>query len=307
MPLTLVEILYKYFPFGTSELLCKLIATLQAISIFVSTISITAIALDRYQVIVYPTRDNLQRIGAVGILAGMWLLSLILASPMFIYKTLIINSDISLHHFGIDYIAFCIEDWPIEDGGTYYSIFSLFIQYLMPILIVSAAYLRIYSKLRNRMAVSGRINESDRDRERDRRIKRTNYLLISIAVIFGISWLPLNILNLFADIYYSNNRVLSQCFHVSYAVCHMMGMSSACSNPLLYGWLNDNFRKEFNEILCRRDQNHTRTTNRINSKRRNINGDNNTQVGLTNGDNNMRLESGVTENGLQTELTVLVR
>jgi hypothetical protein len=24
----------------------------------------------------------------------------------------------------------------------------------------------------------------------------------------------------------------------------------ACSNPLLYGWLNDNFRKEFNEILC---------------------------------------------------------
>jgi hypothetical protein len=24
---------------------------------------------------------------------------------------------------------------------------------------------------------------------------------------------------------------------------------SACSNPLLYGWLNDNFRKEFNEIF----------------------------------------------------------
>lgn len=38
---------------------------------------------------------------------------------------------------------------------------------------------------------------------------------------------------------------------IAYAVCHMMGMSSACSNPLLYGWLNDNFRKEFNDILCR--------------------------------------------------------
>lgn len=34
---------------------------------------------------------------------------------------------------------------------------------------------------------------------------------------------------------------------------------TACSNPLLYGWLNDNFRKEFKEILkcCRR-----RNTNR---------------------------------------------
>lgn len=29
----------------------------------------------------------------------------------------------------------------------------------------------------------------------------------------------------------------------------MMGMSSACSNPVLYGWLNENFKKEFREIL----------------------------------------------------------
>lgn len=29
----------------------------------------------------------------------------------------------------------------------------------------------------------------------------------------------------------------------------MWGMSSACSNPFLYGWLNENFRKEFKEIL----------------------------------------------------------
>lgn len=41
---------------------------------------------------------------------------------------------------------------------------------------------------------------------------------------------------------------------IIYAVCHMTGMSSACANPLLYGWLNDNFRKEFREIgtsVCR--------------------------------------------------------
>ncbi|KAG5864837.1 hypothetical protein JTB14_027362 [Gonioctena quinquepunctata] len=37
---------------------------------------------------------------------------------------------------------------------------------------------------------------------------------------------------------------------VCYAVCHMMGMSSACSNPILYGCLNENFWKEFKDILC---------------------------------------------------------
>ena len=29
----------------------------------------------------------------------------------------------------------------------------------------------------------------------------------------------------------------------------MVGMSSACINPLLYGWLNENFRNEFLEIF----------------------------------------------------------
>lgn len=51
MPLTLMEILAKYWPLGNYSLVCKMIGTLQATSIFVSTISITAIAMDRYQVI----------------------------------------------------------------------------------------------------------------------------------------------------------------------------------------------------------------------------------------------------------------
>lgn len=50
MPLTLMEILTKYWPLGRQEIICKMLGTLQATSIFVSTISITAIALDRYQV-----------------------------------------------------------------------------------------------------------------------------------------------------------------------------------------------------------------------------------------------------------------
>uniref|UniRef100_A0A182JG59 G-protein coupled receptors family 1 profile domain-containing protein n=1 Tax=Anopheles atroparvus TaxID=41427 RepID=A0A182JG59_ANOAO len=79
-------------------------------------------------------------------------------------------------------------------------------------------------------------------------MQRTNYLLISIALIFGVSWLPLNLFNLFADIYV---KAITEDIMVAYAICHMVGMSSACSNPLLYGWLNDNFRKEFNELLCR--------------------------------------------------------
>ena len=49
-PLTAVEILTQYWPLGNTPILCKLVGTLQATSIFVSTVSITYIALDRYKV-----------------------------------------------------------------------------------------------------------------------------------------------------------------------------------------------------------------------------------------------------------------
>ncbi|XP_050069996.1 neuropeptide F receptor [Anopheles maculipalpis] len=255
MPLTLVEILTKYWPMGRLPFLCKSIGTLQATSIFVSTISITAIALDRYQVIVYPTRDSLQLMGAIAILTGIWIISIVLASPMFITRQLI-HYDVNLPSLGIEYVSYCIEDWPIAYGRVYYSAFTLCVQYVLPILIVSVAYLRIYLKLKHRLVVgtasstSGKSGEAKpvRERERGRRMQRTNYLLISIALIFGVSWLPLNLFNLFADLYVHS---ITQDIMVAYAICHMAGMSSACSNPLLYGWLNDNFRKEFNELLCR--------------------------------------------------------
>jgi len=50
MPLTCIELLSIYWPLPRSVLICKLVGSLQAVSVFVSTISITTIALDRYQV-----------------------------------------------------------------------------------------------------------------------------------------------------------------------------------------------------------------------------------------------------------------
>lgn len=79
--------------------------------------------------------------------------------------------------------------------------------------------------------------------------RKTPAILIAIAVTYVISWLPLNVFNLVAD--FAPEPILEEkSMIITYAICHMFGMSSAVSNPLLYGWLNDNFRKEFEEILC---------------------------------------------------------
>ncbi|CAH1111132.1 unnamed protein product [Psylliodes chrysocephalus] len=250
MPLTLMEILTKYFPLGNSLFICKLIGILQATSTYVSTISITAIALDRYQVIVYPTRESLQLCGAALILLLIWMVAIMLALPLFIVRHLI-HHTVELGVDNLD-INFCIENWPVDHGRAYYSIFSLIFQYTLPILIVSVAYLRISFKLRYRYAggfIGDEASQKSRRELRGRRLHRTNVLLCSIAIIFCISWLPLNVFNLVADLS-TNQSFTSQPMMICYAVCHMMGMSSACSNPILYGCLNENFWKEFKDILC---------------------------------------------------------
>ena len=66
-----------------------MVAGLQATSIFVSTISITAIAIDRYKVIVYPTHKETASgaRGAALLVGSVWIGALALSSPLFGYRT----------------------------------------------------------------------------------------------------------------------------------------------------------------------------------------------------------------------------
>uniref|UniRef100_A0A336MCS0 CSON013600 protein n=1 Tax=Culicoides sonorensis TaxID=179676 RepID=A0A336MCS0_CULSO len=241
MPLTLFEILSQYWPFGSSNFVCKGSGYLQAISIFVSTISITAISIDRYQVILYPTTDGLQKYGAIKIIVAIWLISLILSLPIFLNRKIIYYELRPLLEviFKIDKIYYCIEEWPFDYGRAYYSFFSLIWQYLLPLLIISIAYLQIFCSLKGR---------NKQQQMRNDRFRKTNILITLIAIIFGLSWLPINLFNLYSDLVLADSS-LTDSHIIFYAFCHMVAMSSACFNPLLYGYFNDNFRKGFKEQL----------------------------------------------------------
>lgn len=254
MPFSLVDIAFKHWQLGGA--MCKLVAGLQATSIFVSAISITAIALDRYRVIVNPTqRQACHPLKTLVTISGIWIFALILASPLFVFRqvdTLDLESKSEVFKmFKLDVlhsIDYCIENWPLEHGRAYYSVFAMVFQYVIPILIVTVAYMGILRKLKHRMVRATKATQLDDKKRRDKqRIRKTNLLLFSVAIIFGLSWLPLNILNIVADMIVI--PISDSKFRIFFAICHMIGMSSACSNPLLYGWLNDNFRKEFVDIF----------------------------------------------------------
>lgn len=161
----------------------------------------------------------------------IWLTAFTLASPLYIFRSLKTHK---LGLMGMESVSFCIEDWPVrQNGRAIYSLLSLILQYLLPVLVVVLAHVQIHRRLRGRR----------------RTTRKTPAILIAIAATYVISWLPLNVFNLVAD--FSKEPLMDEKpMTITYAICHMFGMSSAVSNPLLYGWLNDNFRKEFEEILC---------------------------------------------------------
>ena len=177
MPLTLLEIITKYWPLGDSAISCKMAGGLQAVSIFVSTMSITAISLDRYQLIVYPTTDYLKRIGAAAGLLCIWTLSFLLAGPIFVFRSL----D---HHpllapspgLGLESVDYCYENWPIAHGRALYSVATIIVQYAVPILIVSVVHAKICRRLRLRHSLLMSMGKDSRKQATEKQVYTVHYI-----------------------------------------------------------------------------------------------------------------------------------
>ncbi|RUS90908.1 hypothetical protein EGW08_001305 [Elysia chlorotica] len=250
-PLNLYLLLSQKWSLG--EFMCKFVTMAQGTNLFVSTISITAIALDRFQVIVYPTKDSMKKLGAAIALISIWLISFLIASPTLLFS--VVHKNKVIEEISNIYRYICMEDVSMEVEKRAYSVAQMVVQYVFPFFILSVAHLRICNKLRYRMVAQNAPSAAStsfqrkKNERRSRRKRKTNMLLAGIALVFALSWLPLNIFNLLTDFKgsYFRGRIDMR---LAYVICHMLVLCSGCLNPVLYGWLNDNFRTEFVNILC---------------------------------------------------------
>lgn len=68
-----------------------------------------------------------------------------------------------------------------------------------------------------------------------------------VAILFAISWLPLGVFTVVSEIV--ELPASSQSLYLTLASCHLVAMSSAVSNPVMYGWMNSNIRQELVQLL----------------------------------------------------------
>ena len=180
-----------------------------------------------------------------------WILkvSICLAAPLYVYRSLIHLplkqlTPFSMLPIPIDSLDYCIEKWPTDHDGLIYSTLALVIQFFVPIGIMTFAHAGICNKLRNRLHTSALTAARNIEE-----VAKTNQLLLAITGTFFICWIPLNIFNLVADFFGPFNDDQRESTLIVLAVCHLAGVSSACFNPLFYGWLNQSFQQELFYLL----------------------------------------------------------
>ncbi|XP_013192791.1 prolactin-releasing peptide receptor [Amyelois transitella] len=214
-------------------LLCHIMPYAQGCSIYISTLTLTSIAIDRYFVIIYPFKPRMKIKTCIGLIVFIWIFALSVTFPYGYYMAL---QDI-----------YCDEQWPSDQIHKAFGAVTTIMQFVVPFIVMAFCYTCVSVKLNDRLkSRPGSKNSKKEDAERERK-RRTNRMLIAMVAIFGFSWLPLNLINISSD-FYSLTETWTY-YMVIFFTAHFIAMSSTCYNPFLYAWLNENFRKEFKQIL----------------------------------------------------------
>lgn len=238
IPFTAVRLLTKNWPLG--DIMCKLVPTLQAVYVFVSTFTVLGIAIDRYYAIVQCTSRSSKKSNLIYAFPTLWMISFALALPMFIshgVETVEVIPDHQIH------LHFCMENWRSQSFRQFYAVLILIIQFGLPLIVVGGLHILIckFMCLRLRLQPAC-FSNSQRKQPRSVMRHRKNVILLTAASLsFVVTWLPWAIINLLADVNYKIFEGVD--FLLLHTITHAFAMLSVCINPLVYGWFNTAIRR----------------------------------------------------------------
>lgn len=174
VPFTPLYTFLERWIFG--NLLCHMVPFSQGVSVYISTLTLTSIAMDRFVVIIYPFRHRMKLATCISLITSIWIISLMLTLPYGLYVSLN-NNDPEINY--------CEEDWPDEVTRKVYGTVTVFLQFILPFAVMSVCYILVSIKLNDRAkskpgSKTSKKEEADRDRK-----KRTNRMLIAMVAVFG--------------------------------------------------------------------------------------------------------------------------
>ncbi|XP_063065302.1 somatostatin receptor type 5 [Engraulis encrasicolus] len=235
LPFLTTQNVLSYWPFGS--FLCRVVMTADSLNQFTSIFCLTVMSIDRYLAVVHPIRSTRWRRPRVArmVSAAVWAASFVVVLPVVIF------SDVQ------DTFNSCNMNWPEPHGvwSTVFILYTAILGFFGPLMVICLCYLLIVVKVKSSGARAG----FTKRRRSERKVTR---MVVVIVVVFVLCWLPffiINIVNLVVILPESSAMAGVYFFSV------ILSYANSCANPLLYGFLSDNFKQSFRKVLCVRKTN----------------------------------------------------
>ncbi|XP_063379365.1 QRFP-like peptide receptor [Cydia fagiglandana] len=255
MPVQIAKSVTLLWYFG--EVMCKTVNFLQGVAVASSVFTITAMSVDRYLAITQSLRQPWMpsRRGACSLLACLWLISLAIFAPLLAVAAVeremvpmlarTKNGSVLMERS----IEFCTEKWPDSIRKELYGAFSFVLVYAVPGCIVVVSYALMGRRLCSVMPPFDQTEGSANSQQRLRLVrerKRVAWILLLLAILFALCWLPYNILQLLIDV--NAVQVDSGALLMPYTL--LLGHANSAINPIVYCLMTRNFRRSLRKLLC---------------------------------------------------------
>ncbi|XP_030605734.1 opioid receptor, delta 1b [Archocentrus centrarchus] len=232
LPFQSAKYLMSTWPFG--ELLCKLVIAIDYYNMFTSIFTLTMMSVDRYIAVCHPVKALDFRTPAKAKLINVciWILSSAVGVPVMIMAvTKVTDTGITVCS-----LAFPKPEWYWK---TVTKICVFIFAFVVPVLVITICYSLMILRLKSVRLLSG-------SKEKDRNLRRITRMVLVVVAVFIICWTPIHIfiiVKTMVDIDHKNHLVMA-----SWHVCIALGYANSSLNPVLYAFLDENFKRCFRDF-----------------------------------------------------------
>ncbi|XP_058577469.1 pyroglutamylated RF-amide peptide receptor isoform X1 [Neofelis nebulosa] len=233
--------------------ICKMLPFVQSTAIVTEILTMTCIAVERHQGLVHPFKMKWQYTNrrAFTMLAGVvWLLAVIVGSPMWHVQRLEIKYDFLYEK---EHVC-CLEEWASPVHQKIYTTFILVILFLLPLMLM----LILYTKIGYELWIKKRVGDCSVFRtihgkemsKIARKKKRAVIMMVTVVALFALCWAPFHIVHMMTE--YSNfeKEYDDVTIKMIFAIVQIIGFSNSICNPIVYAFMNENFKKNFLSAVC---------------------------------------------------------
>ncbi|KAM7385395.1 hypothetical protein PAMP_001481 [Pampus punctatissimus] len=110
--------------------------------------------------------------------------------------------------------------------------------FIMPVLIITVCYGLMILRLKSVRMLSG-------SQEKDRNLRRITRMVLVVVAVFIVCWTPIHIFVIITALINIPSSTLQT---ITWHFCIALGYTNSSLNPVLYGYLDENFKRCFREF-----------------------------------------------------------